>query len=502
MSNPIVTCIVALLAFTAASASASLIAEDQFFTGGGDYTTGVTIAGQSSAASSGFSGTWTHVNSGIYRPNATGLTYGAGGSAVGELATGGGSLQIDTTPFNDAFREVHHDLSAYATSGTYFFSAVMTAPDDSNGETFLQLFDNGGSHAVAFGIDSNQAVLRLGGVSTVATVSGYTPGESAFFVMRVDVDVSGANDRVSLWANPRQYSSQGVAGTADVVISSSDVWDNATPADTLRPVHRDFGSAGVTSFDEIRFGTTWADVVPLANPKEEHLGFREGSLPTAPYTHLARELRENGSIPATDVNIRVGNLDSNSGVGDMRTVFGFDVSAIGAVNEVTEVTLRLVVDTLGGSGAIGDLELHAVLPGDGGENMVESQVDWSDRNGADPWTTAGGDFDSTVLSSITVGDVTNLSDGDVLVFESSAAWVAIVQDALDNGTPLEFILLAPDAEAGATNSFIRFRSDDFGGAGSLSRPLLSVSFLVPTPAALPAGLLCLASIAARRRRRR
>ena len=498
-----ITCLIAAVAFAAAPTFADLIAEDQFIIGGGDYTASANIVGQSSASSTGFSGGWTDINSSIFRPETAGLTYGNGADIVGQLASAGGSLQIDTTPYNDTQREVSHSFNAYPTSSTYFFSALMSVPSDSDGESYLQLRDAAGNDtSVSFGFDSNQAVLRLNSTSTAVPLTEFVAGQSMLFVMRVDVDAVGADDRVSLWVNPTQYSSQYAAGPAKVV-QTVDVWDNSSTATQIRTVNRNLQSAGISAYDEVHFATTWQDAVPLAIANEVHVGFQEDVLPTGTYTHVGGELREKntGSGYATDINIRVGNLEANSGVGDMRTVLGFNVSYLSADDVVTEATLRMVVDSTQGSN-LGTLELHALLPGDGGETMIESQLNWNKRTSGVAWTTPGGDIDPTVLASVNIGNPSSLASGDVITFESSAALVALVQAALDNNTPLELIIIAPDAEAGATNSFIRWRSDDFGSTTDqlISRPLLSVSVLVPTPAALPAGLMLLTFCVARRRR--
>jgi len=493
-----------MVGMTAGTTTADLIAEDQFIIGSGDYTASTNVVGQSSASSTGFDGSWQFVNSGIFKPETAGLSYGDGANIVGQLATAGGSLQIDTAPHNDTFREVLHDLSPFATANTYYYAALMSVPSDPDGEAYLQLQESGGlASEVGFGFDSEQAVVRLRGTSTAAPLTAFVPDEPTLFVMRIDVDTSGSNDTVSLWVNPTQYSSQAAAGPAKLTINTEDIWDNSAPVDRLSPSNRDLGGAGITAFDEVRLATRWEDAVPLSDPSQRHLGFQEDVLPTGSYMHHGSEMRErSGATFGTDSNIRVGNLDNNAGVGDMRTALGFDISTISDKSVIEEVTLRLTVDSLGGSGLIGDLNLHAILPGDSGENMIEGQTNWANRQSGDPWTTPGGDFDSTVLSSISIGNVTNLSAGDVVVFESTAALVALVQDALDNGDPLELLIIAPDAEAGTTNSFIRWRSDDFGSSTQdlISRPLLSVSY-VPTPAALPAGLLLLGTLAARRHRR-
>ena len=53
--------------------------------------------------------------------------------------------------------------------------------------------------------------------------------------------------------------------------------------------------------------------------------------------------------------------------------------------------------------------------------------------------------------------------------------------SFDAGLPLEFILIAPTAEANtAASNFFRFRSDDFTTTPG-DRPLLTIDFTAPIP---------------------
>ncbi|MEM6885811.1 MAG: DNRLRE domain-containing protein [Verrucomicrobiota bacterium] len=98
------------------------------------------------------------------------------------------------------------------------------------------------------------------------------------------------------------------------------------------------------------------------------------------------------------------------------------------------------------------------------------------------WTLAGGDFSSTVLSSI---PGYNTTIAGYKTFPTSANFTAAVQSALDAGEPLNLIVYSPASEAGGNNVISRFASDD--SLSSLERPMLTVSFMGSYVPAVNAG---------------
>lgn len=491
--------IVLLLAVDSRPAPAALVAQDQFIIGVGNYTAGTSIVGQNSASAIGFTGNWTG-DTGVMLPNTENLTYGAGGRVIDELATGGGSVQIDLTPYNDTLRNVYHSLSGLPASGTYYVSGLISMPADPNGNAVIRL--ETGTSGPGFGFLGNGAVFQPYGSTVPIPGARLVPNQPALFVMRVDVNANGANDRVSVWFNPAQYSGEAAAGPAKLVNDSFDVWAPLNPPSTLRLFTQNLGGAGIAKFDEVRLGTSWEDVVVRVNPDWTHLGFQEGVLPTAAFQHLGTEAREGspGGFQGTDVNIRVGNLDNNPGVQNMRTLLAFDLGALPAAARIEEITLRMTVDSVQDVGNVGAIELHRVLPGPGGQVMVESQANWNQRMAGVPWSTPGGDFDPAVLAVVPGSVTATLAGGMEMVFSSSDALVAAAQDAFVSGVPLELILIAP----GANNGFIRFRSDDWGSsqADYLTRPLLSIAYSVPEPSSLLLAAVGLAPVVLLCRRRR
>ena len=488
------------VAVVSSPVAGGVIAQDQFVIGSGDYTAGASIVGQNSASALGFSGNWTG-DTGIMRPQTENLTYGVGGSVVGELATGGGSVQMDVTPYNDSLRNTFHSLAGIAASGTYYMSGLVSVPADANGEAVVRFEIPSGESSLGFGFLNQQAILRTGSPSTTVPSTPFVADQPGFFVVKVEVDALGSNERLSVWVNPTQYSSEAAAGPAKLVVDTIDAWDSANLPTTLRLFTRNLGGSGIAKFDEVRLGTSWDDVVVRQHPNWTHVGYQEDVVPAASYQHLGGEARQNSPTSGygTDTNIRAGH---RSDIGDMRTLLAFDLEEVPDIARIEEITLRMTVDSVWQQANVGDIELHRILPGPNGEVMVEGQASWANRTSTLPWTTPGGDFDTAVLAMVPASVTATLGDGMEMVFDSSTALVAAAQDAFDSGLPLELILMTPTAD----NGFIRFRSDDWGsGTGRFTRPVLSIAYSVPEPSALilsATGLLGLIAGAGCRRRRR
>ena len=193
--------------------------------------------------------------------------------------------------------------------------------------------------------------------------------------------------------------------------------------------------------------------------------------------------------------IRADNTAWNSGARDqvlvgktsynMRTVFSFDLSAIPATFEVASAQLDLWTSSTAGSGTVGALELRPLLgtpvegTGDGitASNGAGTGATWASRTGASTqgnlWTTAGGDFSSTVLSTVPGFNAT--ATGVQKSFASTADFVASVDAALVTGQPLNLMLFSPLTEAGPVTQFARLASDD--ASNLAQRPRLTVSLV-------------------------
>ncbi len=127
--------------------------------------------------------------------------------------------------------------------------------------------------------------------------------------------------------------------------------------------------------------------------------------------------------------------------GAMRTLFSFDFAGVPADATIPSAKLDLWTSSSSGIGIIGALELRtlSVTPvegtgiGDGTSthNGTGTGAAWLLRTPTNAWTAAGGDFSSTVLSTLAGYDATITGTQRTLV--STAAFVAAVQSAAGRG---------------------------------------------------------------------
>lgn len=170
------------------------------------------------------------------------------------------------------------------------------------------------------------------------------------------------------------------------------------------------------------------------------------------YSHVGATIRSGqpDSNFGADHQIIVGLVN---GTDRMRGVLSFPITGIPQNSVVTDVSLVLTTAAQGGQHTLGTVELRALSA-----TPVESAVTWNHRTAANPWTTPGGDALTPALSSLAPFDATETLAQRT--FESSPAFIEAVQDALDNETPLNLLVLSPDSETQTDNQFARFASDD------------------------------------------
>jgi hypothetical protein len=233
------------------------------------------------------------------------------------------------------------------------------------------------------------------------------------------------------------------------------------------------------------------------------ISFQEGVGPTSGYDHISKDIR---SEPASNNGAQTLVGNQPAGVGRIRTLMSFALSAIPAGSTINSISLTLVTDSQnqgGNMAGVGVINLHEIIPGGiAANNMIDGST-WSNWSSTGTWTTPGGDYDPTALTSSTLNDANangRLEYGDTAVFSSTPAFVAAAQAAFDAGLPLEFILIAPTAEAGTSGqNFFRFVSDNH--ATTNLRPLLAIDYTIPEPSTAAFALLSAALLARRSRRR-
>ena len=210
------------------------------------------------------------------------------------LATTGNSVQYDTTQNASArIQLLPTAVNAGTDVGIYYYSYLLKVNTLDNmtvnlNGLFLASFNNSAG-AAATQLSQGSALTRLkvdgtdnskfdlGIAKTTATgsglaySSGLTVGDTIFVVASYEF-TSGANsDIVSMWINPDANSfSTGIAPAADLTASSASIADQNLLSIALRNVN----TVGNPAFqlDELRVGTTWADVVPVAVPEPASVG--------------------------------------------------------------------------------------------------------------------------------------------------------------------------------------------------------------------------------------
>jgi hypothetical protein len=218
------------------SVSAGLIAYEPF-----GYTASSTLDTQ--AGGSGFSGGWSS-STGTATVASPGLTYSG-------LATVGN--RVTTTVSNTTYtRSLLTSLGSV--TGTYYFSVILR-PDNANNSNGAEFALVGSTASLYLGkpTTGNNYVLDTvgngGGGSQSVSSTVATSGTAVLMVLRADL-VAGAADSFKLYLNPSLLAEP---GSADATKSSYEV-GNITGVQFT-------GNLGF-SLDELRVGSTYADVVP------------------------------------------------------------------------------------------------------------------------------------------------------------------------------------------------------------------------------------------------
>ena len=217
---------------------------------------------------------------------------------------------------------------------------------------------------------------------------------------------------------------------------------------------------------------------------------------------LIEEPLGNASGSSTAIFIgTVGGFGSNS---ERRALISFDIggSSIPSDATITDATLTLFLER--GGGAASTITLHRLLVdwGEGpstmgrgqGELAVTGDSTWDDRFYMESaWTASGAEADTDYVASASADQSVSALAASVDVIWSDLA------------TDVEFWLDNPESNFG----WIMIGSTKGGSAKRFSsreaiadqRPLLSVTYEVPEPAAVWAGLTAFATLAALRARR-
>jgi hypothetical protein len=242
-------------------ASAGLVASDSFNTG--DYGPG-TLEGQNPALA-GWSGGW--MTPGWGAPN--NISVVSNGLDYPGLVTSGGAAQAN--PFTRVGRLLetpHTD----ATNATVYMSILMQMPNiDNSHYRALELhnggFDDGAHRKLQLGTHGGDLGNEVFGVrlfnnNDFRIEMGAADTNVNLFVLRFDFSSVFEGDSVTIWHNPTSLGGAEPGGAAGTLSNFNLEFDRVT----LAHFESGFGNPGMF-YDEVRLGTTWADVTPIPEPR-------------------------------------------------------------------------------------------------------------------------------------------------------------------------------------------------------------------------------------------
>lgn len=233
----------------------------------GQYATAA-LSGQNPAVA-GFTGGWSGssgyaaASQGLMHPLAT----WADGGAASFTGSGSGSINrvLDT-------------YASYGTgSGTYYYSSLMSFDDmfaATDGAMALTEFNNSSStgYGIRWGFTTSSGtvkpILRLRTMGQGWSVKTYSipvavlPDAAYLFVIKVQHNGSGSNEIVNVWVNPTDLSSEAAAGAPSLQMTFAGLQDSSYPQNRMGLSVSGLGGSTSVSFDEVRFGATWAEAVP------------------------------------------------------------------------------------------------------------------------------------------------------------------------------------------------------------------------------------------------
>lgn len=247
------------------SAHAQVVAYEGFT----DYTSPLNTQG--SGTSSGWSGNW------AAGPNSGGTIQGTSDAT---LATGNLSAPTDyvfasgSTSGTDADGQYISDIGGGAirtlgtnidlgADGTTYFSALWNeSGSGSLGNLGFKFLTSGsfGRAAFDFTTVSSQMLLRTDNTGTTAGGAAFTAGSDYLIVGKIDATAAGADTiSLSIWENGTSIGSEPVTWA---------VSGNVAAADQGVQLNRLYlqGSGNTDQFDEIRFGSSFADVTGVPEP--------------------------------------------------------------------------------------------------------------------------------------------------------------------------------------------------------------------------------------------
>ncbi|GAB4250616.1 MAG: hypothetical protein OHK005_17630 [Candidatus Methylacidiphilales bacterium] len=263
------------LAVAVPSASATLITYD-----GLDYTSGDNLHG--SSGGSGWGTNWDNQSglSSNITVSSPGLSYGSlvvGGNAVttNSFDSTGRRLDVSFTgawdgagfvsdPFVDQQIDQGNVWGSFLARRNAATATWDGGPQFSLHRNNISWFTDTASSAlqITWNATSNVWVASSGASSTNLTGSGL--GDTVLFVFKLELSLTPGANNIYVWMDPTGL------GGADLLTSTADAsFTGLDTADARFKAFRAYGggsATNATTFDEVRFGTTFASVTPIPEP--------------------------------------------------------------------------------------------------------------------------------------------------------------------------------------------------------------------------------------------
>ena len=238
------------LGLSGINVQSALIFQDPF-----DYSAGSSLGGQ---------GGWVNANSGDE------VTVASGNLSASGLATSSGNM----VTFGGAGYDPQRTFTAQNT--TLYYSFILRITDLGSLNTIGGYFAGFGQNATTFGAtfwakSDGEGGFQLGinqrttVANTVWSASSQSVDSVILIVGSYVVNSGTANDRADLWINPNASTFSGTAPAAH--LSSTPGSSDLSSIDRFF-IRQDSTSAtpGTVFLDELRVGSSWADVTPVPEP--------------------------------------------------------------------------------------------------------------------------------------------------------------------------------------------------------------------------------------------
>ena len=196
---------------------------------------------------------------------------------------------------------------------------------------------------------------------------------------------------------------------------------------------------------------------------------------------------QGNTVQSVATDLWIGSVSNTT---FMHGLLTFDLSAIPASATITSVTLTMLqdVDDASSTAATITLGLYQLT-----QSYTQSQVTWNSRATSTPWTTAGGTFNPTQLSSTSVA-VRALSGGGTasLAWGTTSGFVSAVQSSYNSGAVISFLLENPNESSQVARELVKLSSASGGSAPKLTIDYTVAAIPEPSAIALLMGTVTLA----------